>query len=183
MVSGVIMNKMWLVVLIICLFAGSLTAVDASSVRRLYPGAAVLEQEMENHQIVLKTLQEMHADLEARRRIKKPALEEALNFIRASALSLEYLDSTWQNATNKISMRERPAPSAGISLPCACKGEGEELCPACDDDGYVWCRAEAGSEKQCLRCKGKGRKDGRRCIGCNGSGWANSFPTSQPCSH
>jgi len=177
------MNKMWRMFLVLCVFAGSLAAVDASSVRRLYPGAAVLEQEMENHQIVLKTLEQMLADLEARRQIKKPAVEEALNLIRASVLSLEYLDSTWQNATNKISMQERPAPSAGISLPCACRGESEGLCMACSGDGYVWCRAEAGAEKQCLRCKGTGRKDGERCPGCKGSGWANSFPTSQTCGH
>ncbi|MBF0408224.1 MAG: hypothetical protein HQM10_12775 [Candidatus Riflebacteria bacterium] len=140
-----------------------------------YPGSSVVKQEIENHQAMLKTLQNLMLHLPAGNKTCKSSIEELTNYTKAALISFEYLDSLWERKGRKLPKNEK-SPHFSASLPCSCNGTGN--CKACGGDGYVWTAVEKGKEIECKKCHGGGRNGKHPCADCKGSGWANAHPTS-----
>lgn len=163
-----------LLFIILCLSFSNLWAEDGD--RKDYPGASVVTQEIENHRLMLKSLQDLKKSSGASEQNRQQSFDELINYLNAALVSFEYLDSLWTGkAVDAHKTREPEKMSA--NLPCACNGEG--LCDACGGDGYVWFADLKSKAKRCKKCKGSGKNEASTdCAGCRGSGWANTHPTS-----
>jgi len=67
-----------------------------------------------------------------------------------------------------------PAYDIYISTDVICKSCNGKGCDKCGDDGYGYSLSD--NPTLCGKCDGKGSFAGRVCPGCDGLGWANSFP-------
>ena len=141
-----------------------------------YPGANVVEQEIENHRLMLKSLQDLQKSSDASVKANRKSFEELMNYLNAALISFEYLDSLWAGKPGEA-YKANESEIKSASLPCACNGEG--MCDACGGDGYVWFAEIKSKAIRCKRCKGSGKNEASgNCSGCRGSGWANAHPTS-----
>jgi hypothetical protein len=102
-----------------------------------YLGCYVVKQEIENHQAMLKTLQNLMLQLPADNKTCKLSIEELTNYTKAALISFKYLDSLWAN--------NEKSPYFSANLPCACNGSG--TCGACGGDGYVWIADEESKKR------------------------------------
>jgi len=161
--------------LLIALCLLSTVSVAEDRIKKDYPGASVVMQEIENHQLMLKSLQDLKKSSDASEQNRQQSFDELINYMNAALVSFEYLDSLWAGkAVNANKAYESEKMSA--NLPCACNGEG--ICNACGEDGYVWVAEIKSEAKSCKKCRGTGKAEGSNCSGCKGSGWANAHPTS-----
>ncbi len=141
-----------------------------------YPGANVVEQEIENHRLMLKSLQDLQKSSDASVKADQKSFEKLKNYLNAALISFEYLDSLWAGKPGEA-YKGNESAMMSASLPCACNGEG--MCDACGGDGYVWVAEIKSKAIRCKRCKGSGKNErSGNCSGCRGSGWANAHPTS-----
>ncbi len=163
-----------LLLIVLCLLSNVAGAEGDS--KKDYPGANVVKQEIENHRLMLKSLQELQKPSDASVKANQKSFEELVNYLNAALISFEYLDSLWAGkAVGAHKMQEPEKMSA--NLPCACNGEA--LCDACGGDGYVWVADFESNAKRCKRCNGSGKNEASTdCSGCRGSGWANAHRTS-----
>ena len=153
-------------------FLSSIVSAQAQS-QKNYPGRAVIEQEIENHKLVLASLKHLTAEM-AQDEAAHKTVEHMMVFTRSSIISLEYLEDLLMKKAEPDLQKSVFLPAG--SAPCVCNGE--ENCSACGEDGYVWISDRAGKEARCKKCQGSGKVDGQKCFGCEGSGWANASPTS-----
>ncbi len=141
-----------------------------------YPGVNVVEQEIENHRLMLKSLQDLQKSSETSVKDNQKSFGELINYLNAALISFEYLDSLWAGKPGEA-YKANESTMMSASLPCACNGEG--MCGACGGDGYVWVAEIKSNAIRCKGCKGSGKNEfSTDCVGCRGSGWANAHPTS-----
>jgi len=163
-----------LLLIVLCLFL-SVAGAEGDN-KKDYPGVNVVAQEIENHRLMLKSLQDLKKSSDASEQNRQQSFDELINYVNAALISFEYLDSLWAGkAVGAHKMQEPEKMSA--NLPCACNGEA--LCDACGGDGYVWVADFESNAKRCKRCNGSGKNEASTdCSGCRGSGWANAHRTS-----
>lgn len=167
------MMKRGFLLILLCTYGFGLFAENAPE--KNYPGSSVVAQEIENHQVMLKSLQRLVVHLSASNQPEKTSIENLVNYAKTALISLEYLDSVWESKGRKLPENDKHG-HVSASMPCSCNGEG--ICAACGGDGYVWTTVEKGKEKRCRKCKGSGKNGGFSCGSCTGSGWANAHPNS-----
>jgi len=162
--------------LLIALCLLSTVSVAEDRIKKDYPGASVVMQEIENHQLMLKSLQDLKKSSDASEQNRQQSFDELINYMNAALVSFEYLDSLWAGKPGEA-YKANESEIKSASLPCACNGEG--MCDACGGDGYVWFAEIKSKAIRCKRCKGSGKNEASgNCSGCRGSGWANAHPTS-----
>jgi len=163
-----------LLLIVLCLFL-SVAGAEGDN-KKDYPGVNVVAQEIENHRLMLKSLQDLKKSSDASEQNRQQSFDELINYVNAALISFEYLDSLWAGKAGEA-YKANESEIKSASLPCACNGEG--MCDACDGDGYVWFAEIKSKAIRCKRCKGSGKNErSGNCSGCRGSGWANAHPTS-----
>ena len=110
-----------LLLIVLCLSLSSSWAEDGG--KKDYPGANVVAQEIENHRLMLKSLQDLQKSSEVSGQNRQQSFDELINYLNAALISFEYLDSLWAGKTGE-SYKANESEMMSANLPCACNGEG-----------------------------------------------------------
>lgn len=167
------MIKKDLLLILFCMCIYTLPAENAQI--KEYPGSSVVAQQVENHRLMLKSLQDLATGSHGLNEKQSESIDELINLTKAALISFEYFDSVWAGKAGKLAESQKPV-QLSANLLCACNAEG--LCDACGGDGYVWIPDLESRAKKCRKCGGSGQTETTDCSGCRGSGWANAHSNS-----